>query len=450
MLKVNFNHYLAINIINEMKVSINSLSQLENPGIYTNLYDLLIKNRERLTENIKKYSNNKDFDKIIDSYDENNKLFEEFKMFCNVEELYLNDIKEFLKKHNEEYIKKARIKELTQLLKINIDYDVSLKKYGVIFAKVQENSNIVIIFDYDDKKFHHYKLKNISFNSKCYTLYFDQKIFYSGGLTNTDQPSGDLNYLKIKSSYNEYEFENIKLPDLLFPRYSHTMINFKNYILFIGGQNTKNCEIFEINREIMKPFPTLPTKCLNPALTIINEEYLFCFSGSRSFDSMEGIFRISLINLDKVVFSGDGLYENVLYWDLIDYVFDNENARLKRGMMAFNDRDSIILLGGFDSDRFYNNIFQVKFDLKINQTKLEGDGIMINNSTKEKEKEKKNVINVANLNTLYIYETDHILPNFTFFNTNYFTIEDQFVFIDGYNNGLEIIPKRKYEVNYYT
>jgi hypothetical protein len=163
------------------------------------------------------------------------------------------------------------------------------------------------------------------------------------------------------------------------------------------------------------------------------------------------------VNIDKLCFSGNNSYQDVLYWDLIDYVFDNENARLKRGMMAFNDRDSIILLGGFDSDKFYNQIYQVKFDLKINQTKLEGDGVLINNITKEnKDKDKdKNTINKAIINagsatTLYVYESDQVLPNFTFFNTNYFTIEDQFIFIDGFNNGLEISPKRKFEVNYYT
>ncbi len=33
------------------------------------------------------------------------------------------------------------------------------------------------------------------------------------------------------------------------------MIAFKNYIFIIGGQNTKECEVFEINKELVKPFP---------------------------------------------------------------------------------------------------------------------------------------------------------------------------------------------------
>lgn len=436
-----------------MKSSIYSLSLLENPGIYRNLYDSLIKNRDKLATTVKKYTANSDYDKIMNTYDENIKLFEEFKTFCSVDELYLNDIKVFLKKHNEEYIKKCRIKELTQMLQINIDSEVALKKYGEIFAKVQENSNLVIIFDYDEKKFQHIKMNNISFNAKCYTLFLQDKIYYSGGLNNNDEPSSELNYLRITNQYGEYEFDKISLPDLIFPRFSHSMISFKNYILIIGGQNTKNCEVFEFNKEIIKQFPPLPTKCLNPALTIINEEYLFCFSGSRSFDSMEGIFRVSLVNIDKLCFSGENMYQDVLYWDIIDYVFDNECARLKRGMVAFNDRDSIILMGGFDTDKFYNHIYQVKFDLKINQSKVDGDGVIINNLTKEKQKEvnnKKDVVNVASANTLYIYECEQILPNFTFFNTNFFTIEDQFIFIDGFNNGLEINPKKKFEINYYT
>lgn len=437
-----------------MKSSIYSLSYLDNPGMYKNLYDFLINNRENLIKIVKKYSIQSDYDLIINKYDENIKLFEEFKTFCNVEELYLNDIKIFLKKHNEEYMKKAKIKDLTQMLNLNVDVDVCLKKYGIIFAKVQENSNLVIIFDYDEKKFLHIKLDDIYFNAKCNTLFYDQKIYYSGGSSSSDNPSSDFSYLKISLKFNEYSFDKKSQPDLLYPRFSHSMISFKNYILIIGGQNTKNCEVFEVNKEIIKPFPALPTKCSNPALTIINDEFLFCFSGSRSYDSIEGIFRVSIINIDKICFSGDNIYENVLYWDLIDYVFDNENSRLKRGMMAFNDKDSIILLGGFDSDKFYNTIYQVQFDLKINQNKLEGEGVIINNLTKEKDKlkdqTKKPFSNVSNCNTLYIYETEHLLPNFTFFNTNYFKIEERFIFIDGFNNGLEINPTRKFEIDYYT
>jgi hypothetical protein len=421
-----------------------------------------MKNREKLTATVKKYTNAKEYDKIIDAYDYNIKLCEEFKTFCNVDELYMNDIKLFLKKHNEEYLKKSKVKELTKLLKLNVDIDVSLKRYGAIFAKVQENSNLVIIFDYDERKFQQFKVNNIYFNAKCNTLYQEDKVYYSGGLNSADEPTTDFNYLKISNKFSEYEFEKISLPDLKFARSSHSMIGFKNYILIIGGQNTKNCEVFEVNREVSQPFPDLPTKCSNPALVIVNEEFLFCFSGSRSYDSIEAIFRISLVNIDKLCFSGDGMYKDVLYWDPIDYVFDNESARLKRGMMAFVDRDSIILLGGFDNDKFSNQIFQVKFDLKINQ-KLEGEGVIINNVSGQKSGQKEkgssqnavknhsNVIpNVANSNTLYIYESDQLLPNYTFFNTNYFTIEDQFIFIDGFNNGLEINPKRKFEVNYYT
>jgi hypothetical protein len=454
MWKVNLALKLATNMINEMKSSLYSLSHLDNPGMYKNLYQSLQNNRENLIAIVKKYSTQSDYDKIINKYDENVKLFEEFKNFCNVEELYLNDIKIFLKKHNEEYMKKAKIKDLTNMLNLNVDLDVCLKKYDVIFAKVQENSNLVIIFEYDEKKFNHIKLDDINFNAKCSSLFHDQKIYYSGGLTSSDQPSSDFSVLKISVKFNEYHFDKVSLPTLLNPHYSHSMIAFKNYIFIIGGQNTKECEVFEIIKEIVKPFPALPTKCLNPALSIINDEFLFCFSGSRSYDSMEGIFRVSLVNIDKLCFSGENIYQNVLYWDLIDYVFDNECSRLKRGMMAFNDQDSIILLGGFDTDKFYNTIYQVQFDLKINKNKLDGEGVIINNVTKDKDKSKENVkkppLNVANCNTLYIYETEHTLPNFTFFNTNFFTIEERYIFIDGFNNGLEINPSKKYEINYYT
>lgn len=436
-----------------MKTSIYSLSHFDNPTVYKNLYESLIKNRDLIATTIKKYSMNGDYDKIMDTYDENIKLFEEFKTFCSVEELSLNDIKLSLRKHNEEYLKKSRIKELTQMLKLNVDIDVSLKKYGEIFGKVQENSNLVIIFDYDEKKFHHIKMNNINFNAKCYTLYHQQKIYYSGGLNHLEEPSSEFNYLRVSNKFGEYEIEKSSQPDLIFSRFSHSMISFKNYILIIGGHNTKNCEVIEVNKELIKPFPPLPTKCVNPALTIINEEYLFCFSGSRSYDSMEGIFRISLVNIDKLCFSGDNIYQDVLYWDMIDYVFDNEHGRLKRGMMAFNDKDSIILLGGFDSDKFYNQIYQVRFDLKTNQTKLDGEGIIINNVLKDKQNDNnkiKGFSNVSNVDTIYVYECEQVLPNYTFFNTNFFIIEDQYVFIDGFNNGLEVNPKRRFEINYYT
>ena len=72
----------ALNIITEMRSSIDSLSHFENPSLYHNLYDNLLKNRDFLKENVKKYSNKTDFDTIMTMYDENLHLLNLFNDYC--------------------------------------------------------------------------------------------------------------------------------------------------------------------------------------------------------------------------------------------------------------------------------------------------------------------------------------------------------------------------------
>jgi len=114
-------------------------------------------------------------------------------------------------------------------------------KLGIIFGKVQENSNLVIIYEYDEKKFHHIKAKdNLYFNSKCYSLFSDKKIYYSGGLDDSEKESNKFNYLSVSNNFNEFEFENFILADLLNKRYSHSMIMFKKLYNVYRRKQYKN------------------------------------------------------------------------------------------------------------------------------------------------------------------------------------------------------------------
>jgi len=129
-------------------------------------------------------------------------------------------------------------------------------------------------------------------------------------------------------------------------------------------------------------------------------------------------------------------------------------------MCAVADKESILLLGGFDHDNFYNSIYQIRFEENVNGS-INYDNIngMINNGEKDKDKlspNKKKTNNVAsssinfgNKNCLFLYESNSTLPNNTFFNSNFLNIKNELVLIDGFNNALEVNQKTL-EVYYYT
>ena len=127
-----------------MKISLNSLSKIHNPDKYSNSITSLYNNKNTLTDHITKYSTNSNYDKIFDKIGSNKNLSENYLNFCNSSDLQLENIYNYVDNYEDNFFKNSNIKELSDQAKMEVKTE--LKKTNSIFAKIQENSNIVIIY----------------------------------------------------------------------------------------------------------------------------------------------------------------------------------------------------------------------------------------------------------------------------------------------------------------
>lgn len=463
-----------------MKVNVNSLSKISHPEKYTNVLDSLTKSREQLEEHIKKYSDKQDYDKILKLYDENKELVEHFRTFINNKELLMSDILEVVKKHNESFIKNSNIKYLAKRLQIEGSFlgeervQSQMKNITDIYVKAQENSNLIIIYDIEKKKFHHIKIPERNFYAKSYSFYDkNTKIVYvSGGMSGFLKDKNYINeflQFKVKLVLDEYQFEFSQLCSMGMSRAGHSMIQYNEFLIVAGGVNTKKCEIYDKNSNSWKDLTELPSLCFNPALAILNK-HLFCFSGSGNLNTFDSIFMLSLNNLSRIV-SGDKGFENILIWEKINYYFDFESSgRLRRGMAALTvGSHEILLFGGFNYDNIYDTVFDFdlfrekeKKTLRARKESMQSDiednlvsgssskQIQIQQNQNEHSVKQEEYMNLEDEDCgVKINDTDLILPVKTFFNSNIVTFDNYLVMIDGYNNAIEFDLKTR-EFYYYT
>jgi hypothetical protein len=449
-----------------------------------------------LEENKAKYTEREDYDKIVKLHEENKVLVENFRVFLNNKELLMEDVLEGIRKHQDAFIKNSNIKELSKMLGIESilgeENTSNIRNINEIYAKVQENSNILIIYDIDKKKFHQIKDENHFFNAKSFGFYIKETktIFVCGGMKNFNrykEYSNDFYKIKVKINFDEFDFEYSDLPEMKEGRASHSMIQYQDYLIVVGGLNTKTCEIFDIKNNLWGELPDLPSILANPALALVNN-FLYVFCGSGSLNSFDGIYKLSLNNISRVLQNERG-FENILDWEKLDYMYrilHNEKIpRLRRGMAALPVGDTIHLYGGFDYDNIYDDIyvFHTNKVSDLNAVKLqqnvEGGEEKLGKDMSEKiGKNAKNTNQEKNLSNnkidlsfeddedigknnqefepipfeedyFKITDTENQLPIKTFFNSNLLLFDNYLIMIDGYNNAIEFNLKTQ-EFYYYT
>ncbi len=383
-----------------MKSSIINLNSVSNPESFTKLIESIKNNRKSLEEFIKSYSTVEDFDEIENNYKENLDLLEDYRELSENYELLLLDILEVLKKHNEKFCRNSNIIKVAKKLNISFQMHDNIAQQDSelldFYAKIQEDSHILIIFNFKTKKFTQIKTDFFCPSKSCnyFISSVNEKnllkfsVYVSGGLIRNNSYKSDMitgrlkieeinklkyiwlkDFYEIKITYNSFEdkftYEIIKLADMTVGRNSHSIIKFNNFLFTISGQNTKTCEIYNIKTNKWKLLPEVPTLCLNSSLAVANN-YLFCISGSSTVNSFDVIYKISLNNIEKYYNEEKG-FEDFLNWEKIEYYFSSKNfhlkkgtPRLRRGMSPlYLGGNSIYLFGGFDHDNIYDDIFEV-------------------------------------------------------------------------------------------
>ena len=372
--------YDIIELGNGMLLDISILSNFDNQKEYLSFQDTLEKTKNEMDELLRKNSKETEFDLIFKIYENKSNNYQKFCKYINETILPLQEIENNLEKYIE-----LNNNKMNKVLAINLDIE-SLDKDSKyfksmnenIYAKIEENTNLIYIYNYYTKSISSHQIKDIIFNSKNYS-FFDKEencIYVSGGLVNDDINYYDNSLFKIfinfvpkekedkseknniiknnKSFYDniynfgEYQFEITKLNLLKEGRYSHCMIRSRidrRMLINIGGKNTKSCEVYNLEKNQSSLLPDLPSICPNPT--------------SIEYDGCIYLFNNSEFNLNTVYYLDMNKEDNFI-WESIQ--FNMNYGSIKRAMNIIDLNNSLYLFGGFDENKEYLDIYKVTFN----------------------------------------------------------------------------------------
>ena len=367
-------------ILQEMKKNIISLSTLANPKSFVNLMSNIEDNANKVDNIIKKYTiNTKDnednFETLNLNLAEMKNLLYDYKIYMSYDSQILTQMSEEIKRSKHSYLKESNIitlasklniyKEITSILPSNIyDKADSISKnnniiYENLYAKAQEDSYNLMLFDLNSKIVKHIQMKeriplkaNVIFRNK------DKSLYVSGGKVSKNQ---ELNYFfkisLIKNSQSSLiDYIITELDSMINKHSCHSTIFYSNedYLIIVGGFKNKLCEVYSFSIKKWFNITDLPLCSSSSSLTII-ENNLYCFDGESQL-----VFRFSLNNLIiKYIEKMTGFNEHS--WDVIELDWIGEKSRINRSMLVFpdNEGEKIYLFGGFDNDNFHNSCFVV-------------------------------------------------------------------------------------------
>jgi hypothetical protein len=238
-----------------------------------------------------------------------------------------------------------------QFVGLPIAQDI-IKEFSKIsfIAKPLFDSNEIVIYDIKNAKMsveslgdeNIYKMFNLT-SSYCNGADY---LFLSGGENETEDTDSDkiLSNSFLEISLNGSLSLNIMENEygLLHPRKSHSMIYIPNeYVFIVGGVNCLNVEYYELKSKKFVSHSELNEERIEPALSLINNTYLYCFSGFKDSKSFERI----------------NLRSNSKQWESIEVKFDHEVLNFTQMFFAvsYYKNDSVIFLGGLDYENTKNN-----------------------------------------------------------------------------------------------
>ena len=352
-----------------IKLNLTTVNQFENKDFYKQYFSSFEESKKEINEIIKKHSEKVDFDKLPIMYKKSKLILESYK---NYSEQCSSSFKIISEQINNLYKTSEELKNQL-LIDLNIEEEIKEKESNennsknenentssnyfpnYFYFKPEENSNRLLIYNSHTKKHYSQELENIIFPNKSYSIYDNENniIYISGGLKITNS------FIKISLTYNKnlnsFNTNIIELTPMNNNHYSHVIYqlsNKKNLIICISGKDTKSCEIYNIDENQWSNLPDFPIFSPNSECFDLNENiYVIC--GSFNID---GIYKLNMENDN----------ENLI-WENVNFII--EEGRLRRGMGLFNLNGIIYLFGGFDNDKYYDDVYTIDFnsdDIRVN------------------------------------------------------------------------------------
>lgn len=124
--------------------------------------------------------------------------------------------------------------------------------------------------------------------------------FYSGGKVKIEEEYVELNHFFALKRTGLNTFEKIFLPNMLEEKTNHCLfeIPYLKCLCALGGSNSKEVEIFNLEDKVWDTFPELNCIREGAACCVINDTFLYCFFGYDTENS-EYLTSIEKIDLEQ-------------------------------------------------------------------------------------------------------------------------------------------------------
>lgn len=436
---------------NEIKRGISSLRNKKTKAT-EDVISSFKKTEEQIKYNIQKFSGEAPYDKISKLYYDNVSTVQMFKNIATNELTTLYRYAYDMREHKTNFESNADVFNLSSRLGIEDDIITRVsndnavqmaKKLNDVYVKTNGGSNFFVVFNMYDKKIFNITLPNetnLCFKSYSYYDIESKTVYISGGMRDlNDKSSYDTSFLRIKIKVvnSEFEFEFNTLNDMLFKHSSHLMLKHKDYLVVISGTNTKKCEAYSIKDNSWKEIPELPDSLTNASGAVVNGT-IYIFGESSS------IYKIDTKCIETE--------ESNIEWNYVNYSLNE--GKLHRGMGAIFFKNELLILGGFDYNNSFDDVYRIKFKedniLKDvgEKVKKGGTGLFakITGIKKEEKKEEKEI--VKDETELEIVKSRETLPNKAYFNSNIVIAEQTLVMMDSSNIAIEYDTLTKEFYNY--
>ena len=202
---------------------------------------------------------------------------------------------------------------------------------------------------------------------------YENGLYYTGG----QEYIKDAGKLFLMIGRNDKGQNAIKLPDMKYPHWNHSMIADKNKIYVIGGYNSNKCEMFDLSNNTWNDIPDLIEKERQRPMLYIDNNFLYCFMGRTQNAFLSTVERLNLDNVNAG-------------WESIIVDTGKERTNLKfygAGIIKKNNCNKIYFIGGKKEKRnkeeaFKRSIYEFSFDdykMTKSDFKIENDLVFIEN-----------------------------------------------------------------------
>ena len=202
---------------------------------------------------------------------------------------------------------------------------------------------------------------------------YENTLYFTGG----QEYIKDAGKLFLKVGPSDKLYNVVKLPDMKYSHWNHSMIADKGKIYVIGGYGSNKCEMYDLSSNTWSEMPDLIEKERQRSMLYIDNNFLYCFMGKSQNAILSTVERINLDNINAG-------WESII----VDTAKGITNLKFYgAGIIKNNNSNKIYFIGGKKEKRnkeevYKRSIYEFCFDnykMTKSEFKIENDLVFIEN-----------------------------------------------------------------------